>query len=154
MAIFSTRNGTYAPRQAAAGMSIVIRSDPAEDRDTMTAKLQAEFPAVCKAITTPTPRVGDYFDGYDQELHGFEFLRAVLLHIVTINTDHARRAQDYVGRWIATNSEAFAMLTPEHMLEHLFTEEDINEYGKDFLGEATVRIKHIKEQAIRNGERP
>ena len=153
MALFSTRNGKYAQRQAASSMSIVIRSDPAEDRDTMTTRLFDEFPEICKAMTTfTTPQVGDYFDGYDQELHGYEFLKAVLLHIIGINARRARDIQDYVRRWLATNTEAFAMLLAEHTQEHLFTEEDNQEYEKGFLGEAAVQIKRLKEQAYHSGE--
>ena len=151
-AVFSTRNGKYAQREATPNMSIVIRSDPAEDRDTMTARLMAEFPTICKAITTFSPNVSDYFDGHDQELQGFEFLRAVLLHIAAINTAQARKVLNYVGRWMATNAEAFALFTPEHTLEHLFTKGDIDEYGEHFLRDVTVQIKSLKYQAGRSGK--
>ena len=152
MALFSTRNGKYAQRQAASNMSIVIRSDPAEDMNTMTTRLFDEFPEICKALTTFTPQVDDYFDGYDQELHGYEFLRVMLLRIVAINAGRARDTQDYVRRWMATNREAFAMLTAEHTQEHLFSEEDVQEHGKEFLGGAAVQIKRLKEQADHAGK--
>ena len=152
MAVFSTRNGKYAQRQAQPSMNVIIRSDPLDDRDTMTAKLIADFPSICKAINTIPPRVDDYFDGYDQELHGFEFLRAVLLHIAATNAAYRRRVQDYVRRWVAANEEAFSFLTQEHTFKHLFTEKDINEYGKDFLGDAIAEIKRFKDSDERNGK--
>ena len=147
MALFSTRRGKYPPRQAVPNMSIVLRSDPIEDRDTMARKLQAEFPEICNDIYV-IPDVGDFFDHYDQELQGIKFLHAVLAHIVSIN---AVRVEDYVANWMAANTEAFDLLSMEHSLEHLFTEEDINEYGKKFLGMAMIQIKYRKDLAEKRG---
>ena len=133
-------------------MSVVIRSDPNEDRDAMTAKLQAEFPAICKSITTFVPKVGDHFDGYDQELQGYEFLRAVLLYIAAINAAESRKVHDFVGRWMASNREAFTLLTPEHGFEYLFTVADRNDHDEEFLKEATAQIQFQRDQATRNGK--
>ena len=152
MAMFSTRNGKYVKRQMVPNMSVVIRSDPVEDRDTMAARLLTEFLMACKDITTFNPKVGDYFDGYDQELHGFEFLRAVLIHIARINAVRAQATQEYIGRWMATNTEAFALLNETHRLEQVFTEEDINQYGKEFLNYALLLVKNLRDQANQSGE--
>lgn len=148
MALFSTRRGKYPSRQAVPNMSIVLRSDPMEDRDSMARKLQAEFPDICNDIYI-MPDVGDLFDHYDQELHGIEFLRAVVAHIVSNN---AIKVEDYVENWMAANTEAFALLTLEHHLEHLFTEEDINEYGQKFLEIAMAQIRYRKDLAERRGK--
>lgn len=150
--MFSTRNGKYAQRPALPNMSIVIRSDPREDRDSMTAKLQTEFPAICRAIRTFGTIVGDYFDGYDQELQGFEFLRAVVMHIAAINENRAGRVLGYVEAWMASNQEAFAEVTPGHTLERLFKQEDIDKYGGDFMEDAAAQIKHRKIHALRSGK--
>ena len=152
MALFSTRNGKYAQRQAVPNMSIVIRSDPTEDCKVMTAKLLAEFPTICKSIITFVPKVGDYFDGYDQELQGFEFLRAVLLHISATNAAHARKVDDFVGRWMASNRGAFDLLTSAHGAEHLFTAEDRKDRKEEFLREATAQIKYLKDQDDRSSK--
>ena len=151
MAIFSTRNGKFAPRKNIGDVSIVVRSAPLEDRDRMVEKLRAEFPEPCKNLPA-VPRVGDYFDNYDQELHGGEFLRAVLLHIVQTNDEYSRRVLEYVQDWLAANGEAFELFSHEHTSEHLFTKEDVNHYGEEFLKNALVRIRQIKEQAVHRSE--
>lgn len=145
MAIFSTRGGKDCQRQRTPGMSLVIRSDPNDDRDTMAARLQAQFPAICKNITTFDHRtdnyVNDYFDDYDQHLQGTDFLRAVLLHIAQCNALRARKVQDLLSRWKATNTEAFALLGPEHSVEHVFTTEDIEQYEMGLLEETLMQIQ-------------
>lgn len=127
-------------------MSLVIRSDPNDDRDTMAARLQAQFPAICRNITTFDHRddsyVYDYFDEYDQQLQGQDFLRSVLLHIAQSNAIRAREVQDLLSRWMATNAEAFALLGPEHLVEHVFTKEDIEQYEMGLLEETLILLQH------------
>lgn len=96
--------------------------------------------------------MGDYFDGYDQELQGFEFLRAVVMHIAAINENRAGRVLGYVEAWMASNQEAFAEVTPGHTLERLFKQEDIDKYGGDFMEDAAAQIKHRKIHALRSGK--
>lgn len=146
MAIFSTRAGQHCQRRRIPGMSLVIRSDPNDDRDTMAAKLQAQFPTICRNITTFGHRgdayVNDYFDEYDQQLQGQGFLRAVLLHIAHSNATRAREVQDLSSRWMATNTDAFALLGPEHLVEHVFTKEDIEQYEMGLLVETLILLQH------------
>lgn len=156
-ALFSTRIGKYVERQAYPGMPVIIRSDPLDDRNTMAAKLQTELPGVCKWINFTLPDislldVSQFFDGYDQELHGFEFLKLVLLHIADGNASHKRQVQDYVGRWMTANTEGFALIEPGHKAEHLFTKEDVDEYGQHFLDEAFAEIRRIKDRATSGGQ--
>ncbi|KAL6721903.1 hypothetical protein ACLMJK_001008 [Lecanora helva] len=149
LGVFSSRNGKYKLRPAAFNMSVVIRSDPKGDRDTMAAKLLAEFPEICKAMN-PRPSSEDvnaYFDTFDQVLQGFGFLHAVLERIAALNR------KNYIKRWLATNSVAFTMLTPDHTIEQLFVQDDIDEYGKQFLEDAAAQIKRQKQEAIQRGER-
>lgn len=146
MAIFSTRAGRHCQRRHIPGMSLVIRSDPNDDRDTMAARLQSQFPAICRNIITFDHRdgdyVSDYFDDYDQQVQGTEFLRAVLVHIAQSNAMRAREVQDLLSRWMATNTEAFALLGPEHLVEHVFTREDIEQYEMGLLEETLRQIQH------------
>ena len=158
-AIFSTHNGKYARREKIPSDRTILRSDPIEDQQTMVAKLQHEFPEVCKAITTPvTDRdVYEYFDYCDATVQGFEFLRAVLEYIARLNANvYAEQATDvhgYVGRWKNTNAEAFTYLRPLHSVTDLFTREDIEEYGVEFLTEAMVHIKRLKAEEDENGRK-
>lgn len=122
-------------------MSVVIRSDPSEDRDTMAARLQAHFPSLCKNITAFGLEVGDYFDDYDQQLQGRVFLRAVLLQIAQINAIRARDVQDLAGRWLAMNSEAFRMLDDSHGVDQVFTEDDIDQHDMQLLEDALGLIQ-------------
>ena len=151
-AIFSTHNGEYARREKTPGMRIILRSNPVEDQQTMVSKLQNVFPETCKGITRPIMDmdVYEYFDYCDAEVQGFEFLRAVLDYIARfnerLNAEKALKVHDYVGRWKTTNSEAFRYIRPCHVIHDLFTEEDIEEQGIEFLTEAMMQIKGLRVQ--------
>lgn len=156
-AIFSTRNGEYARREKIPSMRIILRSKPIEDQQIMVAKLQRDFPEVCKEITSPvTDRdIYEYFDYCDAAVHGFEFLRAVLDYIArlnaTVDAQKAVKVQDYVGRWKCTNSEAFTYIRPYHAVTDVFTEEDIEEHGIEFLTEAMMQVKKLRTQEDDDG---
>ena len=149
-AIFSTQNGEYARREKTPGMRIILRSNPVEDQQTMVSKLQNTFPEACKGITRPVMDmdVYEYFDYCDAEVQGFEFLRAVLDYIARLNekvyAEKALKIQDYVRRWKAANGEAFRNIRPYHAINDLFTEEDIEEQGIEFLMEAMMQIKGLR----------
>ncbi|KAM0800138.1 hypothetical protein BDR22DRAFT_889792 [Usnea florida] len=151
-AIFSTHNGEYARREKTPGMRIILRSNPVEDQQTMVSKLQKAFPEACKGITRPVMDmdVYEYFDYCDAEVQGFEFLRAVLDYIARlnerINAEKTLKVQDYVRRWKTANSEAFRYIRPYHAINDLFTKEDIEEQGIEFLMEAMMQIKGLRMQ--------
>ena len=155
-AIFSTHNGEYARRERVPSIGPILRSDPIEDQQTMVAKLRENFSEACNAITAPvTDRdVYEYFDYCDAAVQGFEFLRAVLEYIaglnVRVNAEKAMKVQDYVGRWKKTNTGAFTYIRPYHAVTDLFTEEDTEEYGVEFLTEAMMQIKRLKMQEDEN----
>ncbi|CAD6585887.1 MAG: hypothetical protein ASARMPRED_002339 [Alectoria sarmentosa] len=155
--IFSTRNGEYARREKIPSMRIIVRSNPIEDRQTLVAKLQKDFPEVCKTITTPVTDtdVYEYFDYCDAAVQGFEFLRAVLEYIAglnaSVNVKKAMMVQDYVGRWKNTNREAFTYVRSYHAVTDLFTEQDIEEHGVEFLTEAMMQIKRLRRQEDDDG---
>ena len=156
-AIFSTRNGEYARRESIPSIQTILRSNPIEDQQTMVARLQEDFPDVCKAITAPVTDkdVYEYFDYCDAAVQGFEFLRAVLDYIARLNAsanaEKSMKVEDYVRRWKNTNTEAFTYIRPYHAVTDLFTEEDIEEHGVDFLMEAMLRIKGLRMQEDDNG---
>lgn len=151
-AIFSTCNGEFARREKIPSIRTILRSNPIEDQQTMVAKLQKDFPEACRAITTPVKDrdVYEYFDYCDAAVQGFEFLRAVLEYIAglnaSVNAKKATEVQDYVSRWKKTNSESFSYMRPCHAVTDLFTKEDIEEYGVEFLTEAMMKIKQLRVQ--------
>ena len=156
-ALFSTRNGEYARRQRIPTMRTILRSHPIEDQQVMVARLQEEFPEVCKTITTPVTDsdVYEYFDYCDAAVHGFEFLRAILEYVAQLNVsvivERASKVQDYVSRWKNANLEAFTYIRPYHALTDLFTEEDIEMHEVEFLTAAMIQIKGLKIQEDGNG---
>ena len=156
-ALFSTRNGEYARRDRIPTMRTILRSHPIEDQQIMAARLQEEFPEVCKKITIPVTNtdVYEYFDYCDAAVHGFEFLRAVLEYIAqlnaNVNAERASKIQDYVSRWKNANLEAFTHLRPYHALTDLFTKEDIEVHEVEFLTDAMIQIKHMRIQEDGNG---
>ena len=147
-ALFSTHDGRYAPRWATPRMHLIIRSDPEDDRITMALRLQEKFPHICKTVVGPIQpqQVYEYFDHYDAELQGFSFLTMVLERIAEFNRNYACNIENFVTSWMATNTEAFPMIGPEHGVKDLFTEEDIGDYGVDFLSDAMVRIKNMRSE--------
>ena len=151
-AVFSSRCGKYAQRPAYPNMLVAIRTDPNLDRDVIAAKWQQEYPDICKGITTLSPLVEDYFDSYDQEFQGYEFLRAVLRHIAEGNISRSKEIQEYAQRWVSCNSQAFLMLQPEHTADQMFVSDDIDCYGRDFIDEAFVQIMKLKNKALYEGE--
>ena len=156
-AVFSTRNGEYARRERIPTMRTILRSHPIEDQKLMVARLQEEFPEVCKKITLPVANrdVYEHFDYCDAAVHGFEFLRAVLEYIAqlnaNVNAERVSKVQDYVSRWKDTNLEAFSYIRPYHTLTDIFTEEDIEMHEVGFMTEAMSQIKNLRIQEDGNG---
>ena len=133
------------PRQAPPNMHIVLRSSAEEDRDCIVFSLFEKALADCKAIISPV-NVYDYFDHYDAQLHGYEFLRSVLEYIAGLNAIRARHVQDFVSHWKAANGEAFAAIVSGNTLDDAFTLKDTTEYGSDFLTDAMLHIKRLGTQ--------
>lgn len=99
----------------------------------MIAELQAKYPAQCKAMKAPITNIHDYYDTYDQQLHGQMFLHTVLMEICLQNTLRKNAILDYSEAWSRLNSEAFECI---HQFElDAFTDDDLEEYGEDFLRE-------------------
>ena len=124
-------------------MPYVLRDDPIGDRIQMVAKLQEDSPDICAMVKQEVTydTLHDWFDHRDVYMHGAEFLRLVLGDIAIQNQI---RLNDFVERWRATNTEAFVRMLPGHTVEHLFSPEDKEEYGLDFLTDATAEIKRMK----------
>ena len=124
-------------------MPYVLRDDPTGDRMQMVTKLREDFPDICamvkQAITYET--LHDWFDHRDVYMHDRDFLISVLWDIALQNQT---RLNDFVEGWRAANTEAFVRMLPGHTVEHLFSPEDKEEYGIDFLTDAMAEIKRMQ----------
>ncbi|KAL8835859.1 MAG: hypothetical protein Q9170_003153 [Blastenia crenularia] len=139
-AIFSTELGRFAPRGPKLLPSrIILRTSPDEDMDAMITDLRAKYPAQCKAM--PAPNVVDlhgYFDSYDQQLHGALFLRAVLIEIYLRNGTWMKAVLDYAEAWVDLNPTAFEYIIQYEL--NAFSEDDVKEYGEEFLQDALRQL--------------
>ena len=129
---------------------IVLRSDPDEDMEAKIAELQTRYPAQCKAIQMPVDNIHTYFDTYDQHLHGHMFLHAVLHEIYVRNTIRREPILDYTERWLQLNPTAFDYI---HQYElNAFTEDDLQEYGADFLKEVLQELQLRRTKQLDAGQ--
>ncbi|KAL8723122.1 MAG: hypothetical protein Q9225_000525 [Loekoesia sp. 1 TL-2023] len=149
-AIFSTHLGRFAPREAhLMPPRIILRSVPEDDMEAMIAELQAQYPAQCKAIQAPITNIHEYFDNYDQHLHGQMFLHTVLMEIYFRNVTRRKAILDYTETWLRLNPAAFECIYEYEL--NAFTEDDVEEYGEDFLQEVLQELqlrKSKQEEAV------
>ncbi|KAL8908529.1 MAG: hypothetical protein Q9207_000739 [Kuettlingeria erythrocarpa] len=141
-AIFSTHLGRFRSRGVELPARIVLRSSPEDDMEAKIADLQAKFPAQCKAIDSPIANLYKYFDAYDQQLHGERFLHAVLTQIFERNVIRGHAIQEYASVWHNLNPTALPWIDDYGM--NSFTEDDVAEYGKDFLEEVLQCLQRQK----------
>lgn len=149
-AIFSTNLGWYAPRQPGVlPARIILRSDPDEDMEATIADLRTKYPDQCKAIQPPVANLYDYFDAYDQELHGAVFLRAVLEEISGRNLMRRERIINYTQHWYHLNPLAFQHVVGLGL--NAFTSDDMETFGEEFLQDALgeLQLQKIKHDDAR-----
>lgn len=137
-AIFSTHLGQYQPRPALSA-SIVLRTSPDDDQDSMIAKLRQQFPLHCKAIVAPVTDIHQWFDHYDTYRHGYGFLHSVLS---TIAFQNSRQVHDFVDRWRNENRQRFYAVGQNSGVT--FTKAEITEHGSEFLAEAAQQIHYLR----------
>lgn len=118
---------------------IVLRSVPEDDEEAKITELQAKYPAQCKAIKAPATRLYDYFDYYDQQLHGADFLRHVIDTICVRNLARRKAVLDYAQDWAQMNPMAFEFVLAYGL--NAFAEDDVAEYGEEFLQEALEELQ-------------
>ena len=139
-AIFSTNLGRFAPRQPAVLPGrIILRSVPEEDMESKITELRTQYPNQCKEINTPVANLYDYFDQYDQELHGAMFLRAVLEEICGRNLMRRQLILDFTRQWTHLNSTAFQYILGLGL--DAFTAEDMETFGAEFLHDALEELQ-------------
>ncbi|KAI4204960.1 MAG: hypothetical protein LQ350_000812 [Teloschistes chrysophthalmus] len=139
-AIFSTDLGRYPVRGIGDLPSrIVLRSDPDEDVEAMVAHFTTKYPAECNLIKSGVNNLHEYFDAYDQQLHGGLFLQFVLNEICRRNHKRQQAILDYASDWVRLNPMAFEQMW-EYGLE-AFTENDLSQFGQDFLEEALEELR-------------
>ena len=146
-AVFSTNLNQISKREAKPGeTSIIIRSDPLEDVEAMVAILQQRYPQVCRNITAPVPNIYEYFDHYDVQLHGSGIIHLVLNKIAESNASRETRILSFMEYWKHQNSESFLGLTQD--TKELFTKEEHEQYGDDFLQEALEQLKILRSTMV------
>ncbi|KAL8908095.1 MAG: hypothetical protein Q9171_005589 [Xanthocarpia ochracea] len=139
-AIFSTNLGRFAPRQPAVLPGrIILRSVPEEDMESKITELRTKYPNQCKEINTSVANLYDYFDHYDQELHGAMFLRAVLEEICGRNLMRRQLILDFTRQWTHLNSTAFQYILGLGL--DAFTADDLDTFGAEFLHDALEELQ-------------
>ncbi|KAL8859846.1 MAG: hypothetical protein Q9178_003679 [Gyalolechia marmorata] len=139
-AIFSTNLGRFAPRRPAVLPGrIILRSVPEEDMESKITELRTKYPNQCKEINTPVANLYDYFDHYDQELHGAMFLRAVLEEICGRNLMRRQLILDFTRQWTHLNSTAFQYILGLGL--DAFTADDLETFGAEFLHDALEELQ-------------
>ncbi|KAA6413897.1 MAG: hypothetical protein FRX48_02259 [Lasallia pustulata] len=142
-AIFSTRLGTYPPRQATPPFApIIIRSDPVGDQHEMIADLWKKYPQQCKAISAPVTNIYQYFDHYDVMLKGQGFLYAVLLEIAVSNAIRAAKVHQFAANWRFSHLERFLSIGPQ--TQDVFTDEEKELYEEDFLKDVFTQLQSLR----------
>ena len=143
-AIFSTNYNQIPKREARPGeASIIIRSDPMEDVDALVSILQQRYPQACKNMTAPIPNIYEYFDHYDVQLHGSGIIHAVLNKIAEYNESRGMHVLSFTEQWKNKNVDHFLNITHQDTRE-IFTEEEHEQYGDDFLEDALERLKALR----------
>lgn len=96
------------------------------------------FPAECKAITIPIKNIHRWFDPYDLNRHGAEFLRSVLTTIGKENSLRAQKIAQYSEDWRRSNPTLFSTLTSQS--QDIFTAREVREHDSEFLAEVYQKI--------------
>lgn len=135
--MFSTHLGQYAPRPARS-VPIVLRSSPEDDQESMVKRFRKMFPADCKAITIPIKNIHRWFDPYDLNRHGAEFLRSVLTTIAKENSLRAQKIAKCAEDWRRNNPTLFSTLTSQS--QDIFTAREVKEHDSEFLAEVYQKI--------------
>ena len=153
-AIFSTDRGQTPKRQAFLGQRPEVRSNRNEAITTTAFDLRARFPVECISIMPEDieqqgPVLNEYFDNFDIYFYSPKFLWDVLLYIAKSNqrgkAERTDEVENFVNGWISSKKEAFYLITAEHQWHDLFTHEEIEEYGFEFLWDAFWKIAQIRE---------
>lgn len=139
--MFSTHLGQYAPRPARS-VPIVLRSSPEDDQESMVKSFRKIFPAECKAITIPIKNIHRWFDPYDLNRHGAEFLRSVLTTMGKENSLRAQKIAKYAEDWRRNNPTLFSTLTSHS--QDIFTAREVREHDSEFLAEVYQKIIYLR----------
>ena len=143
-ALFSTRLGEFLPREAVEPRGpIVLRSEPEDDLESVSTRLERDFPDSCKEIALPITNIYEYFDHYDCHVLGTGFLHKVLENIAFRNFTRSQHAQGFVKRWKEGKLASFKKMKAAQSPQDIFTRTEIEEYGEDILEEALSVIKRI-----------
>ena len=145
-AYFSTNGGKWAPQPVPAVRShAIVRGDIADidGHDEYLARLRRDFPDKCKEILNPPKHphdIYDYFDGKDVSIHGLGYLRSLLDRIAWDNLHRIQNLESFVEKWMNNNGDLFWSLSEKPTVPEIFSQTDIDEYGKEWLEDSLERI--------------
>ncbi len=143
-AIFSTRFGKDPPRIAVEPFPpVILRFNPYVDVPMFVSNLRRVYPLQCKAVKAPIDNLYQYFDHYDLYVQNADFIQVVLQQIALENKLKTIEVLKFVGKWKFENLERFNNLSSFTL--DLFTEQDKRSFDKDFLDEALVELKLLRE---------
>lgn len=137
-AIFSTNLGRHPPRAAETSPPphTIARSVPplhngrcAPDVAEFTRTLWQKFPNECARVHKNTD-VMDYFDSYDIQVLGCDFLQTVILSIAN------QSVVNFSYHWTREHGEKVSLVGQGLELQEIFSAEDVTRYGVTFLKEA------------------
>ena len=114
-------------------ISIILRDKPDVDCDELAADLRANYPDECYMIRVPIDHIYNYFDHKDVHMHGEAFLKCVLQKLVFDNQRRTIEIVNFAESWGQRYPERLQLQLSNPSNLNVFDEEDIQEYGKQFL---------------------
>ena len=151
-AIFSTHLGQFPPRPAhpASTRCPIVRSNSQDDQEAMATSLEAKFPQECRKVCLPILNLYDYFDHYDLQLHGPQFLLRVLELIVDRNVMRWRNIFEFADEICHLGLANLTRVVRDGMKS--FTKDQVDCLGADFLRDALEELERRKNRVDNCGE--
>lgn len=120
----------------------MLRTSPDDDQESMVERFRKMFPTECKALTIPIKNIHRWFDPYDLNRHGAEYLRSVLTTMGKENSLRAQKIVKYAEDWRRNNPSLFSTVTSYS--QDIFTAKEISEHDSEFLAEVYQKILHLR----------
>lgn len=139
--IFSTDMGRRPWRPMRPSVVSIIREDPDEDAEEMACTYEQKYQNHCRHIGLHYTSVEAYWDGYDIQLLGREFLQQVLLAIDRHNTFKSQSLVDgYAAKWRKKNPDLWASLDLNWTMRQAFHEKFLNALVKYAEQELAMKV--------------
>ena len=144
-ASFSTNFGACEPQIAWLGRdSMIVHDDDREHCEAHAANLRRRFPEECKKLTDPEIELSNLFDHKDLCVTGLDVLQEAIGIIC-----HENRVRMDAVKAFAENWRGFHPFRAQKWLasgtRDVFKDEEIEEYGGEFLNESLAYLKESYE---------